>query len=297
MLAKDSYRNFLVQLQQIYPLSEASVMVDWVFEHTAHIKKNELIKNPSLLLDAVVEKKVNTQLKELLTYKPIQYVLGEAWFYNLRFVVNEHTLIPRPETEELVQLILDQLKMAKFDTNNKISFNTANPATVSILDIGTGSGCIPIVLKKNLPLANITSLDVSKEAINVATENASTHHVDINYKVTDFLDESLWASFPMYDIIISNPPYIPIAEKEKLNTNVTAFEPHTALFVPNESPLLFYEKIAMFAKEHVNYGGKVFVECHEDYAKDTALVFGKKCSHTQIVKDVFGKERMIIAYY
>jgi release factor glutamine methyltransferase len=297
MLAKDSYRNFLVQLQQLYPLSEASVMTDWIFEHTAGIKKNDLIKNSYLLLEAEIEKKINAQLSELLTYKPIQYVLGEAWFYNLRFNVNEHTLIPRPETEELVHLILDQLKMAKFDNNNKISFNTANPATVSILDVGTGCGCIPIILKKNLPLANITSLDISEEAIKTAKENAATHHVDINFRVANFLDESLWRNMPMYDIIVSNPPYIPIAEKEKLNTNVTAFEPHAALFVPNENPFLFYEKIAMFAKEHVNYGGKVFVECHEDYAKDTALVFGRNCSHTQIIKDVFGKERMIIAYY
>jgi release factor glutamine methyltransferase len=297
MLAKDSYRNFLVQLQKIYPLSEASVMVDWVFEHMAHIKKNDLIKNSSLQLEPKVDKKINEQLKELLSYKPIQYVLGEAWFYNLRFVVNEHTLIPRPETEELVHLVLDQLKTAKFDKNNKISFNTANPATVSILDIGTGSGCIPIVLKKNLPLANITSIDISEDAIKTAIENATTHHVDINFKVVDFLDESGWSNMPMYDIIVSNPPYIPIAEKEKLNRNVTAFEPHTALFVPNENPFLFYEKIARFAKDHVNYGGKVFVECHEDYAKDTALVFGRNCSHTQIIKDVFGKERMMIAYY
>lgn len=297
MLAKDSYRNFLLQLQQIYPPSEASVITDWVFEHTAHIKKNDLIKNSSLLLDVKVEKKISGQLNELLTYKPIQYVLGEVWFYNLRFIVNKHTLIPRPETEELVHLILDHLKITKFDTKNKISFNTSNPATVSILDIGTGSGCIPIILKKNLPLINITALDISEPAIKTATENAATHHVDINFKIVDFLDETLWSNMPMYDIIVSNPPYIPFNEKEKLNINVTAFEPHTALFVPNENPFLFYEKIAKFAKEHVTYGGKVFVECHEDYAKETALVFGKVCSHTQIVKDIFGKERMIIAYY
>jgi release factor glutamine methyltransferase len=297
MLAKEYYRNFLLQLQQIYSLSEAAVIADWVFEQTANVKKKDLIKNPSSQLNTETQKKLNEQLSELLNYKPIQYVLGQAWFYNLKFMVNEHTLIPRPETEELVELMLNDLKTTRFDSNNKIVFNTQNTALINVLDIGTGSGCISIVLKKKLPMASITSVDVSDAAIELAKKNAQQHNTTINFMQNDFLDESKWYNFPMYNVIVSNPPYIPINEKEKLNKNVTNYEPHTALFVPNENPQFFYEKIARFAKEHLVYGGKVFVECHEDFAKDTALVFSKHCSHTQLIKDGSGKERMVIAYY
>jgi release factor glutamine methyltransferase len=297
MLVKEMYRNFLVQLQSIYSLGEATTIADWAFEQTAHIKKIDIVKNPFTQIDKTVQQKLQQQLAQLLTQKPIQYVLGQAWFYNLLFTVNEYTLIPRPETEELVELILSTEKMTKFDDKNKISFNTNSIANISILDIGTGSGCIPIVLKKHLPLSNITSIDVSNEALLIAKKNAETHSTAINFIHSDFLNEAAWKALGMFDVIVSNPPYIPINEKEKLDKNVTQFEPHTALFVPNEKPLLFYEKIALFAKEHLNYNGKVYVETHEDFAKDVAATFQKQCSHIQVVKDIFGKERMVIAFY
>ncbi|MBL0144878.1 MAG: peptide chain release factor N(5)-glutamine methyltransferase [Chitinophagaceae bacterium] len=228
----------------------------------------------------------------------MQYVLHQAWFYNLSFKVNKHTLIPRPETEELVELILKDLRFTTFDTQNKISFNASNLSNnVQLLDIGTGSGCIPIAIKKNIPLASVTSVDVSKKALTVAKQNAQTHNTSIHFIELNFLDEATWNSLPFFDIIVSNPPYIPAKEKEKLDQNVTLFEPHTALFVPNENPLLFYEKIASFAKDHLNYNGKVYVETHEHFAKEVATTFSKHCSHTQVVKDIFGKERMVIAFY
>ena len=145
------YRNFLVQLQAIYSLSEATVIANWAFEQTAHIKKIDILKNPTQKVEGDVEQKLTNQLTQLIKHKPIQYVLGQAWFYNLLFTVNEYTLIPRPETEELVELILNELKTTKFNSNNKISFKQNTKANLTILDIGTGSGCIPIVLKKNLP--------------------------------------------------------------------------------------------------------------------------------------------------
>jgi release factor glutamine methyltransferase len=297
MLAKEMYRNFLVQLQSIYSLSEATSIADWAFDQTAHIKKMDILKNPLTEISIPVQQKLDNHLTQLLDYKPIQYILGQAWFYNLLFAVNEYTLIPRPETEELVELILNQSKATTFDRNNKISFNTNNIPNLNILDIGTGSGCIPIVLKKHLPLSTITSIDVSYEALHIAKKNAQMHNTEIDFKHIDFLDETTWAAFPMYDVIVSNPPYIPINEKDKLNKNVTQFEPHTALFVPNEQPLLFYKKIATFAKEHVNYNGKVYVETHEDYATLVAAAFQQHCSHTQVVKDISGNERMVIAFY
>ena len=291
------YRNFLVQLQAIYSLSEATVIANWAFEQTAHIKKIDILKNPTQKVEGDVEQKLTNQLTQLINHEPIQYVLGQAWFYNLLFTVNEYTLIPRPETEELVELILNELKTTKFNSNNKISFKQNTKAIITILDIGTGSGCIPIVLKKNLPLSSITAIDISNEALKIAQLNAQKHNTSISFIQNDFLDETTWGTLPQVDIIVSNPPYIPINEKEKLDATVTQFEPHTALFVPSKQPLLFYEKIAAFAKKHLNYNGKVYVETHKDYTTQVAAVFQQHCSHTHIVKDISGNERMVIAFY
>jgi release factor glutamine methyltransferase len=218
----------------------------------------------------------------LLQHKPVQYVLGEAWFYNMKLKVNEQVLIPRPETEELVQLVLTHVAA------NQV-------AAPTILDIGTGSGCIAIALMKNIPAAIVTAIDVSGEALLVAKENAIDQDTTIQFFQTDFLNEAQWPVLPTFDIIISNPPYIPINEKEKLDINVTAFEPHHALFVPDNAPLLFYEKIATFGKTHLNPGGKIFMETHEDYAQETADLFSPFYSEVAIKKDIFGKERMVVA--
>jgi release factor glutamine methyltransferase len=206
--------------------------------------------------------------------------LGEAWFYRMKIKVNEHVLIPRPETEELVEQLIK-------DRKSKLT----DPA---ILDIGTGSGCIPIAIKKNLPASKLTAIDVSKDALALAKENAALHNAHINFTELDFLDETNWHILGMFDIIISNPPYIPIHEKEKLDKNVTAFEPHLALFVPDRSPLIFYEKIATFGIGHLLPNGKIYLETHEDYAKETAALFHNNYQTVMVKKDMYGKERMII---
>jgi release factor glutamine methyltransferase len=215
----------------------------------------------------------------LLQHKPIQYVLGETWFYNMKLKINEHVLIPRPETEELVQLLL----------------NESSYGTVKVLDIGTGSGCIAVAVKKNMPDAIVTAIDVSDDALLVAKENAANQNTEIQFLQVDFLDEKQWTTLPKFDIIISNPPYIPVNEKEQLDINVTAFEPHQALFVPDNSPLLFYKKIAEFASTHLNPSGKIFMETHEDFASQTASLFLQDYKQVTVKKDIFGKERMVVA--
>ena len=280
MTIKDLYRNFLVQLQKIYNLSEATVITDWVFEKMASLKRTDILKDPEKETTVAADKLIQETLEELLLHKPVQYVLGEAWFYRMKLKVNEHVLIPRPETEELVELLIK-------DRKSKLT----DPA---ILDIGTGSGCISIAIKKNLPASKVTGIDISENAIALAKENAVLHHAHISFTVTDFLDESAWPSMPFFDIIISNPPYIPINEKEKLGKNVIDFEPHLALFVTDNSPLIFYEKIAAFGKAHLLPQGKIYVETHEDYAKETAALFIKQYQTVMIKKDMYGKERMII---
>lgn len=280
MMLKELYRNFLVQLQKIYSLSEATIMTDWVFEKMASLKRSDILKNPEKIISPAANKLIQNTLQQLLQHKPIQYVLGEAWFYHMKIKVNGHVLIPRPETEELVEQLIKDRKSKLTDP--------------SILDIGTGSGCIPIAIKKNLPASKVTSIDISKDALALAKENAALHNTHISFTELDFLDETKWNKLGMFDIIISNPPYIPVSEKKKLDKHVSDFEPHLALFVPDRSPLIFYEKIAAFGREHVLPNGKIYLETHEDYAKETAALFHNKYQTVMTKKDMYGKERMVI---
>ena len=280
MMIKELYRTFLVQLQKIYSLTEATAITEWVFEKMASLKRSDILKNPQKKITLAADKLIQETLEELLSHKPVQYVLGEAWFYHMKFKVNPHVLIPRPETEELVEQLITERKSKLTD-----------PA---ILDIGTGSGCIPIAIKKNLPASKLTAIDVSEDALALAKENATMHNAHINFTQLNFLDESTWPSLPLFDIIISNPPYIPINEKGKLAKNITSFEPHLALFVPDKSPLLFYEKIAAFGKDHLLPNGKIYLETHEDFAQQAAALFRTHYQTVMIKKDMYGKERMII---
>lgn len=283
MNSKELYRKFLVELQAIYNLNEATVITDWVFDHIANIKKTDLIKNPLQKVPAPVIKKLNEKKAQLLLHQPVQYVMGQTTFYGLTFQVNDKVLIPRPETEELTSLII-----------NTWQFETKQ---VSILDIGTGSGCIAVTLKKNLPSAKVMAIDASYEALEVAHKNAVANKTNVQINLFDFLDEKRWPELLLFDIIVSNPPYIPLKEKEKLDKNVVAYEPHDALFVPDNNPLLFYQKIAKFGRSHLNYNGKIYVETHEDYAKEVAALFKINYKEVLVKKDLFGKERMVIASY
>ena len=286
MTIKEIYRDYLVQLQPIYSANEAMVITDWVFEKIAGVHRSELIKNPQQTLSSEINVQLDSCLADLLLHKPVQYIVGEAWFYKMKLIVNEQVLIPRPETEELVQLVIDHSgkeKIMPSKSGNKIS----------ILDIGTGSGCIAIAIKKNLPNAMLHAIDVSKESLLVAKENALLQKADIDFIEIDFLNESNWNQLPKVDIIISNPPYIPLKEKEILDKNVTQFEPHQALFVKDTAPFIFYEKIAIFGKTHLLNNGTIFVEIHEEYAKETAAIF-ETDYQIETKKDIFGKQRMLI---
>ena len=274
------YRNFIRELQQIYSAHEAANITDMCFEKIAGITKSDVIKNPDFSLSAIHLKNLEAALDELLLHKPVQYVLGEAWFYKLKFKVDESVLIPRPETEELVNEVFDFIKM----NSSKI-----------IIDIGTGSGCIPISIKKEFPESIITAVDVDEKAIDIAKQNASTHQTEINFVQMNFLNKDNWNAFEKFDVIISNPPYIPIAEKELMDKNVISYEPHLALFVPDEQPLLFYEAIALFSKMHLAENGKIFMEVHENLAREVADLFSQHQFQTEIKKDIFEKERMVMA--
>ncbi len=285
MTITEAYNGFLNDLKSIYDDREADNIADWVFENVTQLKRWER-RNNSKNIPAKQELKLNAYLHQLLLHKPVQYVLNEAWFYKQKFFVNEHVLIPRPETEELVSWIINDVRSAMYNVRCQ---------DLQILEIGTGSGCIAISVKKELKNVSVTSVDTSLQALYVATKNADELHAAINFKHIDFLDENEWKHLGKYDIIVSNPPYIPKSEREYLSKNVTSFEPGIALFVDDNEPAIFYWKIAKFCQSHLNKDGKVYVEIHEERAEEVKNIFGANGFTAEIKADIYGKERMIKA--
>jgi release factor glutamine methyltransferase len=286
MTIQQTYIDFKIRLESIYEDREADNIADWVFEKITGLKKWER-RNNSLQLSEIHQHQLDQSLAELLQHKPVQYVLKEAWFYKRNFYVDENVLIPRPETEELVEWIVADARSAMFDLPFKNKFR--------IIDIGTGSGCIPVSLKKEIPNAHVTAIDISQKVVFVASKNAKDLSADIDFLQIDFLNAQEWNSFEQFDIIVSNPPYIPIKEKEILAKNVTEFEPGIALFVADDDPFIFYKKIGTFSQLHLSANGKIYVEVHEEYANQVKSIFENEGLITIIKKDIYGKERMVRA--
>ena len=285
MTTNELYNHFLDRLKNIYEEREADNITDWVFENVMNLKKWER-REDVRELNTQQTSQLKQHLDELLQHKPVQYVLNEAWFYKMKFYVNEDVLIPRPETEELVEWIIHDVRERMFNPS---------PGKFNILDIGTGSGCIAISLKKELVNINVKAIDVSQKALAIADKNAQDLNAKIDFINLNFLDEEQWGELRVYDIIVSNPPYIPEDQKASLSKNVTDFEPAIALFVHDSEPFIFYEKIAKFAQSHLKAKGRVFVEIHENYSNKIEQVFKDYNFKTEIKKDIYGKERMIKA--
>lgn len=229
---------------------------------------------------SILIEEVEAIIDRLKNDEPIEYVTGNAVFYGLNFMVNPDVLIPRPETEELVLLALESLNLNK---------------PFRGLDIGTGSGCIAITLRKKCPLFIMDGLDISPAALEIAQANAYRHNTLINWHKTDFLDEQQWSGFGAYDFIISNPPYIPLSDQKVMDKKVLHYEPSQALFTPEENPLIFYEKITEFASQHLAEQGFVFVEINEFLAKETMSIFSNIFKEVHLFNDLQGKARMIKA--
>jgi release factor glutamine methyltransferase len=283
MTISEANQQLVQYLQTMYDNAEALNMADMVLEKlTSRSRIDRLIYKEEVLHEQQ-QQKLEAYIQALLQHKPVQQVLEEAWFGKYKFFVNEHVLIPRPETEELVQEVVNYY--------NRLE----NFTQLTILDIGTGSGCIPITIKKELANATVLSVDVSKDALAVAEQNAIALHADVELKELNFLDESSWQQLGIFDVIVSNPPYIKLSESKTMQTNVLAFEPHIALFVPDEDALIFYRKIALFAQTHLNAGGKIFVEINEALGKETIELFDNYGYTCLLKKDMQGKDRMVIA--
>jgi len=287
-----NYKNrFLQALSSLYDEKEVESFFYLTLEKLHQKKRIDLALQPDLSMDETQLSQWETVLAELKNYKPIQYILGETEFYGLTFLVNENVLIPRPETEELVELIVS-------------SFKFQVSSSLKILDIGTGSGCIPVSLKKNLPSVEVFAIDVSTNALEVAQKNAEINGVEVNFIQTDILKVNDLKNLPTsnskllasFDIIVSNPPYVRNLEKAEINPNVLEFEPHLALFVEDDDALLFYRKITELAKNHLSENGKLYFEINQYLGKETVvLIESYGFRNVLLIKDIYGNDRMISA--
>jgi release factor glutamine methyltransferase len=273
---------FTEALSKVYPKTEIDSFFFILMEEKLNLQRIDTVLKPNFLIPDKKLTDLKNILRKLQKEEPIQYLLGNTEFYGLPFFVNENTLIPRSETEELVGWVLEEA--ANFQSNKKIK--------LSILDIGTGTGCIPISIAKNLPKAKISAIDISSEALIVAKQNALFNKVEVDFMELDVLKTR---KIPLeFDIIVSNPPYVRELEKAEIKNNVLKNEPHLALFVTNEDPLIFYDKIADFAKQQLSKNGLLFFEINQYLGKETiALLHKKGFKNIELRKDLFGNDRMI----
>jgi len=245
MTIQQSYKQLLFQLYEMYGDREAANIADIVIENITGFKKVDRLINKQFLLNEEQLQLLSDYTNELLKHKPVQYVLNEVWFAGMKLYVDENVLIPRPETEELVEWIVKTVASRKSQV-------------ASILDIGTGSGCIPVALKKKLLSVEVHALDISEEALNVAKRNAAIQQTEINFHLLNILDKNLWRQLPKFDIIVSNPPYVTQGEASSMQKNVLQYEPHLALFVDDEDAMKLYKAIAEFGLYHLNNNGQIF---------------------------------------
>lgn len=271
----------LNQLRTVYEAGEASAIADRVMESLTGADKTERMLYKNNPISPEEEARLLKYTQQLLTHEPLQYVLQEVWFFGLKFYVDRNVLIPRPETEELVDWVI---------ANCRFPIDT-----LSILDIGTGSGCIPVTLKRRLRKANVTAIDISEGALTVARKNAVKLGAEVKFLQVDILNPSASAVLESADIIISNPPYIPENNKASMDPNVLEFEPHTALFVPDNDALLFYKAIVKFAQTKLNPNGLLFFEIHEDLGPDVIGLLEAEGFTATLKKDMQGKDRMVRA--
>lgn len=278
-----AYQFYIEKLQTIYNLEEAIAIANNVFEEVMLVKPHQI---KILNIDLSEEEETNLMdiLDRLLTHEPIQYILGNAWFYGNKFSVNSNVLIPRSETEELVEMVIEKIKNNyKNDSNN-----------FQLIDIGTGSGCIAISLKLALPHWQVFGLDKSKNALTIAKQNAKSLNADVQFIEDDILNIQQVGTTQFFDVIVCNPPYILEQEQLTMSKNVLNFEPPEALFVANNSPLIFYEAIANYALQYLKKDGFLFFEINQVFGVETLKMLDDKgFVDLELIKDINQNDRMI----
>jgi release factor glutamine methyltransferase len=269
--------NIKYELKEFYPMNEIDSFVYLIFDQLFNYSRTKLLISNDIEISEESYQMILQIIYELKSYKPIQYILGNTEFYNLPYYVTSDVLIPRPETEELVDWIIQE---------NKNS-------SLKILDIGTGSGCIAISLAKNIHGSLVFASDISNDALILTRKNSKLNNTDIQILHLDILKQDILLK-ERFDIIVSNPPYITEKEKSLMHKNVLDFEPELALFVSNENPLIFYQAIINFSLNHLNPGGKIYFEINEAFGKETSVLLEENSFHNiDLKKDINGKDRML----
>ncbi len=277
MFLKEYRRFFIDQLTAIYDDREAEQLFYMLLNSINKMSRVDVALAPQTILNPDDLISFSAYLKRLLTHEPIQYLLGETSFYGLDFSVNPNVLIPRPETEELVELIINE---------------NQHKTSLRILDIGTGSGCIAISLAKNLPQATVFALDVSENALEIARKNAEKNKVSVSFIHQDILKSVALVSD--FDVIVSNPPYVRNLEKAEIKNNVLDYEPHLALFVSDDNPLVFYDKITALAKEHLTEKGMLYFEINQYLPHEMEELLAKYDFKSIVLhKDIYSNYRII----
>ena len=305
---KDVFEIYKNGLKDVYAFNEIESITKLVINNICNLTNAKIKAFPDFILTEDELSRLSKALAELQTGKPVQYVLGTTEFYGLPFIVNKSVLIPRPETEELVEWAIKSVeggevrglsglkKTEQVIENKEQATENTNQVPVNILDIGTGSGCIAISLKKHVPYFNVWAIDISAEALATAKENAGLNKVEIDFIEADILNLKSDIENPKFEIIISNPPYVTELDKQLMHNNVTDFEPHTALFVPDDDPLLFYKAIADFAFKQLTENGLLFLEINESLGMETVeLLKNKGFINIELRKDMSGKDRIVKA--
>ena len=270
------------RIKPIYDAGESESIADLILEYITGKRKTERMSLKQDALDPLQEKIIEKIVTRLQTHEPIQYILNESWFCGFKFYVDRNVLIPRPETEELVEWVISN---CKFPVDE-----------LRILDIGTGSGCIAISLKRRIRKAEVWGCDFSSEALTIARRNADAIGAAVDFVQLNILNTTEREQLPhRFDVIVSNPPYIPAKDKQTLGRNVYEFEPAAALFVPDDDPLIFYKEIASFGHTHLQENGAIYTEIHEGLGPDCLQVFRAAGYAAEIKRDLSGKERMIRA--
>ncbi len=268
----------VTRLKEIYEEREAMSVVKLILREILEMNNTELAIYKSQGIDEENEKAIKTAVKRSAKGEPVQYILGHTDFAGFKILVDKNVLIPRPETEELVQWV-------RFENNI---------SGMQILDACTGSGCIAIALEKLMNNTQVTAIDISKDALKIARENAEELKANTKFIQMNVLDEKSWGNLSSFDIIVSNPPYVLEKEKSLMHENVLKYEPEIALFVPNEDPLLFYKKIGAMAKQKLKVGGSVYFEINEEYGKEVKFLLEKTgFKNVEIKQDIHGKDRFV----
>lgn len=300
MNIKELKEEFITNLSEVYPSEEVLSFFTILAEKYLGLSRIQIALVPETEISAVASKKIKKAMQRLNQFEPIQYIIGETEFHGLLFKVDSNVLIPRPETEELVSWILDDvegLRMKNEEKRKKLS--SQNTPQLSILDIGSGSGCISISLAHSLPEAQVTGVDISEGALQIAKQNAILNNVGVEFIEADVLNQEseAWSqklSGMEFDLIVSNPPYIREQEKEQIEPNVIKHEPAIALFVEDDDPLLFYREIAQLSMTYLKSGAALYFEINQYLYKDLmSMLKHEGFNDITLRKDIFGKERMI----